>query len=63
MTAPLTRADVTELIAAERLSREHPMRPALVVTRLGIDMAELEQLHRVLTRINSVAPAAGALAI
>ena len=35
--------------------------PPAVVARLGVDMAELEQLHHVLTRINSAALAAGAL--
>lgn len=35
--------------------------PAAVVARLGVDMAELEHLHQVLTRINSAALAAGAL--
>lgn len=35
--------------------------PPAVVARLGVDMAELEELHRVLTRINSAALAADAL--
>ncbi|WP_078310429.1 MULTISPECIES: MarR family transcriptional regulator [unclassified Mycobacterium] len=35
--------------------------PAAVVERLGVDLAELEHLHAVLTRINSAALAAGAL--
>ena len=35
--------------------------PPAVVARLGVDMSELEQLHRVLTRINAAALAAGAL--
>ena len=35
--------------------------PPAVVARLGVDMAELEQLRQVLTRINSAALAAGAL--
>ena len=35
--------------------------PAAVIERLGVDMAELEHLHEVLTRINSAAVAAGAL--
>lgn len=35
--------------------------PATVVARLGVDLAELEHLHHVLTRINSAALAAGAL--
>lgn len=35
--------------------------PPAVVERLGVDMPELEELHRVLTRINVAALAAGAL--
>lgn len=35
--------------------------PPAVVARLGVEMAELEELRRVLTRINSAAVAAGAL--
>jgi hypothetical protein len=35
--------------------------PPAVVARLGVDMAELEELHRVLTRINAAAVAAGTL--
>lgn len=35
--------------------------PPAVVARLGVDLAELEHLHKVLTRINSAALAAGAL--
>jgi DNA-binding MarR family transcriptional regulator len=35
--------------------------PPAVVARLGVDMVELEELHRVLTRINVAALAAGAL--
>ena len=35
--------------------------PPAVVARLGVDMAELEELHRVLTRINAAALAAGTL--
>jgi DNA-binding MarR family transcriptional regulator len=35
--------------------------PPAVVTRLGVDLAELEELRRVLTRVNSAALAAGAL--
>lgn len=35
--------------------------PPAVVARLGGDLAELEELHRTLTRINSAAQAAGAL--
>jgi DNA-binding MarR family transcriptional regulator len=37
--------------------------PPAVVARLGVDMVELEELHRVLTRINVAALAAGALDI
>jgi DNA-binding MarR family transcriptional regulator len=37
--------------------------PPAVVARLGVDMAELERLHRVLTRVNAAALAAGALDI
>jgi hypothetical protein len=32
-----------------------------VVERLGVELAELERLHKVLTRINGAALAAGAL--
>jgi len=35
--------------------------PPAVVSRLGVEVAELENLHQVLTRINSAALAAGAL--
>lgn len=35
--------------------------PPAVVARLGVDLAELENLHTVLTRINGAAVAAGAL--
>ncbi|MGV9801457.1 MarR family winged helix-turn-helix transcriptional regulator [Mycobacterium sp. NPDC003449] len=35
--------------------------PPAVVERLGVDMAELEELHRVLTRINAAALAANTL--
>jgi|ERR1700742_4560061 MarR family transcriptional regulator, organic hydroperoxide resistance regulator len=35
--------------------------PPAVVARLGVELAELENLHQVLTRINSAALAAGAL--
>ncbi|MCZ8381534.1 MarR family transcriptional regulator [Mycobacterium sp. CPCC 205372] len=35
--------------------------PPAVVARLGVDLAELEELRRVLTRINAAAVAAGAL--
>ncbi|SPM34571.1 DNA-binding transcriptional regulator, MarR family [Mycobacterium rhizamassiliense] len=35
--------------------------PPAVVARLGVELAELENLHQVLTRINAAAQAAGAL--
>jgi MarR family transcriptional regulator, organic hydroperoxide resistance regulator len=35
--------------------------PPAVVARLGVELAELENLHQVLTRINAAALAAGAL--
>lgn len=35
--------------------------PPAVVARLGVELSELENLHRVLTRINAAAVAAGAL--
>ena len=35
--------------------------PPAVVARLGVGLAELDELHRVLTRINAAALAAGAL--
>jgi DNA-binding MarR family transcriptional regulator len=35
--------------------------PPAVVARLGVDLAELEHLHRVLTKVNAAALAAGAL--
>ena len=35
--------------------------PPAVVARLGVDIAELEELRRVLTRVNAAALAAGAL--
>ena len=42
--------------------RGHALKvPPAVVERLGVDLAELEDLHQVLTRINTAALAAGAL--
>lgn len=35
--------------------------PPTVVSRLGVDLAELEELHRVLTRVNTAALSAGDL--
>ena len=37
--------------------------PPAVVARLGVDIAELDELRRVLTRINAAALAAGALTV
>jgi MarR family transcriptional regulator, organic hydroperoxide resistance regulator len=44
-----------------RLRRQALQIPPAVVERLGVDLAELEHLHEVLTRINVAALAAGAL--
>ncbi|MGW0159535.1 MarR family winged helix-turn-helix transcriptional regulator [Mycobacterium sp. NPDC003323] len=54
-----TLVNLTEGGAA--LRRQALQIPPTVVSRLGVDMAELEQLHTVLTRINAAAVAAGAL--
>jgi MarR family transcriptional regulator, organic hydroperoxide resistance regulator len=48
--------------AGVQLRRQALDIPPAVVARLGVDLAELENLHSVLTRINSAAVAAGALA-
>jgi MarR family transcriptional regulator, organic hydroperoxide resistance regulator len=56
------RATDVELTADGTALRARALEiPAAVVARLGVDMAELERLHRVLTRINAAALAAGAL--
>ena len=44
-----------------RLRRQALKIPPAVVERLGVELAELEQLHEVLTGINAAALAAGAL--
>ena len=44
-----------------RLRRQALQFPPAVVERLGVDLAELEHLHHVLTGINAAALAAGAL--
>ncbi|NKY20098.1 MarR family winged helix-turn-helix transcriptional regulator [Tsukamurella spumae] len=55
------RIDV-ELTEAGRALREQALAvPPAVVERLGASLAELEDLHRVLTTINAKALAAGAL--
>jgi DNA-binding MarR family transcriptional regulator len=56
------RATDVELTEAGIELRERALDiPPTVVARLGGDMAELEQLHAALTRINAAALAAGAL--
>ncbi len=55
--------DVTLTDAGTTLRHRALDIPPAVVARLGVEMAELEQLHQVLTRINSAAVAAGALAL
>jgi MarR family transcriptional regulator, organic hydroperoxide resistance regulator len=44
-----------------RLRRQALKIPPAVVDRLGVELAELEHLHEVLTSINAAALAAGAL--
>lgn len=51
--------DLTE--AGSALRAEALGVPVAVVAKLGVDLAELEELHRVLTRINQAALKAGAL--
>lgn len=55
--------DVTLTKAGSALRRQALKIPPAVVQRLGVDLAELEQLHQVLTRINGAALAAGALEV
>ncbi|CAN5497904.1 MarR family transcriptional regulator [soil metagenome] len=56
------RATVVELSAAGEALRQQALDiPLAVVARLGVDLAELEELHRVLSRVNTAALAAGAL--
>ncbi|HEV7421819.1 MAG TPA: MarR family transcriptional regulator [Mycobacterium sp.] len=52
-----TDVDLTDQGTA--LRRQALEIPSAVVGRLGVDVAELEELHRVLTHINSAALAAG----
>jgi DNA-binding MarR family transcriptional regulator len=53
-----------ELTDDGRALRERALSiPPAVIARLGVEMAELEELREVLTRINSAALAAGALDI
>ncbi|MDG4665870.1 MarR family transcriptional regulator [Mycobacterium sp. 236(2023)] len=56
------RSTDVQLTAAGAALREKALEiPPAVVARLGVEMAELEHLHEVLTRINTAAVAAGAL--
>ncbi|MEW2482393.1 MarR family transcriptional regulator [Mycobacterium sp. NPDC049093] len=56
------RATDVELTEAGIALRERALAiPPAVVERLGVDIAELEELHRVLTRINVAALAANSL--
>ena len=56
------RATDVELTEAGIALRERAVAiPPAVVERLGVDIGELEELHRVLTRINSAALAANSL--
>lgn len=56
------RSTDVELTEQGRALRERAQRiPPAVVERLGVDLTELQELHRVLTRINTAALAAGAL--
>jgi MarR family transcriptional regulator, organic hydroperoxide resistance regulator len=54
-----THVELTQ--AGIRLRRRALKIPPAVVERLGVDLAELERLHEVLTGINAAALAAGAL--
>lgn len=56
------RSTDVELTEAGTGLRARALRiPPAVVARLGVDLAELEELHRVLSRVNTAALAAGAL--
>lgn len=56
------RATDVELTSAGAALRARALEiPPAVVARLGVELPELEELHRVLTRINVAALAAGAL--
>jgi DNA-binding MarR family transcriptional regulator len=54
-----TNIELTD--AGTALRRKALEIPPAVVARLGVDLAELEELRRVLTRVNTAAIAAGAL--
>ena len=53
--------DVTLTAAGAELRTRALAIPPAVVARLGVGLPELEELHRVLTRINAAALVAGAL--
>ncbi len=56
------RATDVELTSSGATLRTRALEiPPAVVARLGVDMPELEEFHRVLTRLNVAALAAGAL--
>jgi DNA-binding MarR family transcriptional regulator len=56
------RSTLIELTDDGRALRDRALQiPPAVVARLGVDIAELDELRRVLTRINAAALAAGAL--
>ena len=52
------RAEVTLTPAGRRLRRRAERIPEAVMQRLGVDRADVEELHRVLTHINAAALAA-----
>lgn len=56
------RSTSVELTAEGAALRKRALEiPPTVIARLGVDMAELTELHRVLTRVNSAALRVGAL--
>ena len=58
------RSTHIELTDDGRALRDRALQiPPAVVARLGVDIAELDELRRVLTRINAAALAAGALTV
>ncbi|SKG34909.1 MarR family transcriptional regulator [Mycobacteroides abscessus subsp. bolletii] len=66
ITRPRSTADertthVTLTSRGAALRKQALSVPAAVVERLGVSLAELENLHKVLTRVNTAALAAGAL--
>ena len=61
-SAPDERTTEIQLTTKGRRLRQQALRvPPAVVERLGVELAELEHLHQVLTRINAAALAGGAL--